>query len=99
MLTDELAQLLSKAAGSADLPDPAAVEDTVHTAFRACIDTLSALTVYRVAAEVEGFGDLVSELEARHAFLREAIAEFSLWQRELRGVPGPAQSITELSDD
>ena len=99
MLTDELALLLTKAAGSAELPSPGSVEDTIHTAFRACIDTLSALTVYRVAAEADGSPELVSTLEARQAFLREAIAEFSLWQRELRGVPGPAQSITELTDD
>jgi hypothetical protein len=99
MLTDELALLLSKATGSAGLPSPATVEDTIHTAFRCCIDTLSALTVYRVAAEAEGLPDLVATLEARHAFLREAIAEFSLWQRELRGLPGPAQSILELTDD
>jgi hypothetical protein len=99
MLTDELALLLSKAAGSAGLPTPVTVEASIHTAFRSCIDTLSAFTVYRVAAEAEGLPDLVAELEARHAFLREAIAEFSLWQRELRGVPGPAKSILELSDD
>jgi hypothetical protein len=98
-VTDELALLLQKAAGSPELPSPAAVEDTVHTAFRSCIEALSALTIYRVAAEVEGFPDLVSTLEARHAFLREAIAEFSLWQRELRGIPGPAPSVLELTDD
>ena len=99
MFTDQLALLLSRAAESADLPDPSAVEETVHAAFRSCIDSLSALTVYGVAADALELPDVVSTLESRQAFLRTAIAEFSLWQRELRGVPGPAQSVLELTDD
>ena len=99
MLTEELSQLLTVADERAELPSPAAVEETVHQAFRSCIDALSALTIYRVAAEVEGLPDLVTELEDRHAFLRQAIAMFSLWQRELRGIAGPAQSVLELNDD
>jgi hypothetical protein len=99
MLTDELSRLLTKADKLAALPSPAAVEETVHRAFRSCIDALSALTIYRVAAEVEDLPALVTELEGRHAFLRQAIAEFSLWQRELRGISGPAPSVLELTDD
>ena len=99
MFSDELELLLSKATDSVDLPSPRAVEDTVHSAFRSCIDALSSLTMYRVAADALELPDLVSTLDARHAFLRQAIAEFSLWQRELRGAQGPAQSVLELTDD
>jgi hypothetical protein len=99
MLTDELSQLLARAEELPDLPSPVVVEETVHGAFRSCIDALSALTLYRVAAEVADLPGLVTTLEDRHAFLRQAIAEFSLWQRELRGVVGPAQSVLELTDD
>src|SRR5581483_7928421 len=99
MLTEDLSRLLAKADELAEVPSPAAVEETVHRAFRSCIDALSALTIYRVAAEAEGLSALVTTLEERHAFLRHAIAEFSLWQRELRGIEGPAQSVLELTDD
>lgn len=99
MLTDELSRLLTKADQLPELPSPAQVEATVHRAFRSCIEALSALTIYRVAAEAEGLPELVTQLEERHAFLRQAIAEFSLWQRELRGIPGPAHSVVELTDD
>lgn len=99
MATEELTRLLERAKGDPELPSPAEIGETVHQAFRACIEALSALTVYRVAAEVEGLTGAVAELEQRHAFLRHAIAEFSLWQRELRGLPGPAPSGLELADD
>jgi len=99
MPTHELSQLLARAGEVAELPSPAVVEESVHRAFRSCIDVLSGLTMYRVAAEAEGMVGLVATLERRHAFLRVAIAEFSLWQRELRGVSGPAQSLLQLTED
>ena|SRR5688572_17937233 len=99
MLTEELSRLLATAHERGELPSPPTVEEAVHRAFQSCIETLSALTIYRVAAEVEGLSALVTQLEDRHAFLRQAIAEFSLWQRELRGISGPAQSVLELTDD
>ena len=86
IINDDLARLISLDADLKELPDPAQVEETIHTAFRSCIDALRALTIYRVAAEAHGFCELADELHTRHAFLRKAIAEFTLWQRELRTV-------------
>ena len=51
-----------------------------------------------MVAEAHGFSELTNELQARHAFLREAIGEFTLWQRELRSISRPVSEGSPGSD-